>query len=286
MIKLNKFFIPYIILLIIIGFRGELLISFLLVLLHELVHYGTAVAFGFSGFDIKILPIGAVLRLKDLDEATPMEDLIITAAGPCFNLLLALACYIISTVHPGATINFLIKSNLALGLFNLIPAFPLDGGRILRDALSMKIIYRRANEITVKISIVLGYFILGSFIFLLVLGIHHYNSAIIGIFVIVSSYKERERIVYIIMGDIVRKRSKFIARKYIENKHISIYYKGDLISVLSIMDKNKYNIFTVLDDDMAVMDVLYEEEIVQGLKEYGNITIEEFVKIRDEHNIL
>ena len=82
MIKFNKFFIPYIFLLIVIGFRGELLISFILVILHEIVHYLTAVAFGFSGFDIKILPIGAVLRLKDLDEATPFEDLVISLSGP------------------------------------------------------------------------------------------------------------------------------------------------------------------------------------------------------------
>lgn len=286
MIKLNKFFIPYIILLIVIGFRGELLISFVLVVLHELVHYGTAVFFGFSGFDIKILPIGAVLRLRDLDEATPMEDLLISLSGPVFNLILAAACYIISTLYPGNIMNFLVKSNLALGLFNLVPAFPLDGGRVLRDILSTKIIYRRANEITVKVSIFLGYCILCSFVFLLVLGIPDYNTAIIGAFVIISSYKEKERIVYIIMGDIIRKRSKFIARKYIENKSISIYYKGDLINVLSIMDKNKYNIFTVLDDEMAVMDVLYEEDIVQGLKEFGNITIEEFVNHREEHNIL
>lgn len=284
MIKLNKFFIPYIFLLIVIGFRGELLVSFILVFLHEIVHYLTAVAFGFSGFDIKILPIGAVLRLKDLDEATPFEDLIISLSGPLFNLLLAVVCYYISTIYPSDTISFLIKSNLSLGIFNLIPAFPLDGGRVLRDCLSMKIIYRRANEITVKVSMVLGYCILGGFLISLALKTPDYNFAIIGLFVIISSYKERERIVYIIMSDIIRKKNRFVNSKYMENKNISVYYKGELINVLSIMDKNKYNIFTVLDEEMKVMDVIYEEEIVQGLKTYGNITIDEFIKYRDENS--
>lgn len=283
MIKLNKFFIPYIFLLIVIGFRGEILISFILVILHEIVHYLTAVAFGFSGFDIKILPIGAVLRLKDLDEATPLEDLIISLSGPLFNLLLATILYYISTIYPSDKINFLIKSNLSLGIFNLIPAFPLDGGRVLRDCLSMKIIYRQANEITVKVSMVLGYCILAAFLVSIALGSPEYNFAVIGIFVLVSSYKERERIVYIIMSDIIRKKNRFINTKYMENKNISVYYKGELINLLSIMDKNKYNIFTVLDEDMKVMDVIYEEEIVQGLKTYGNITIAEFIKYRDEN---
>lgn len=285
MIKLNKFFIPYIILLIIIGFRGELLISFILVIMHELTHYAAAVLIGFSGFDVKILPIGAVLRLKDLDEASPMEDLLISLAGPLFNIVLAFVCYTVSFYYPGNMIEFLIKSNLSLGVFNLLPAFPLDGGRILRNVLSIKTIYRRANEITVRVSIILGYFISGSFIFLLFFNIREYNMAAIGIFVIVSSYKEKERIVYIIMGDIIRKKRKFMEKKYLENKSISVYYKEELISVLGIMDKNKYNIFTVLDDDMGVIDTLYEDEVVQGLKEYGNITIEEFVDIREDSDI-
>lgn len=284
MIKFNKFFIPYIFLLIVIGFRGELLISFILVILHEIVHYLTAVAFGFSGFDIKILPIGAVLRLKDLDEATPFEDLVISLSGPLFNLVLAAVLFYISTIYPSDTISFLIKSNLSLGIFNLIPAFPLDGGRVLRDCLSMKIIYRRANEITVKVSMVLGYCILSAFLISIALKRPEYNFAIIGIFIIISSYKEWERIVYIIMSDIIRKKNRFINTKYMENKNISVYYKGELINLLSIMDKNKYNIFTVLDEDMRVMDVIYEEEIVQGLKTYGNITIEEFIRYRDENS--
>lgn len=285
MFKINKSFIPYIILLVIIAFNGELAISFIMVFLHETVHYLTAVMFGFSGFDVKVLPIGAVLRLKDLDEASPAEDLIISISGPVFNILMAVICYFLSGLYSSDIIELLFKSNLALGIFNLIPAFPLDGGRVLRDILSMKTIYRRANQLTAKISIGLGYFIIGIFIFLLFFNVFAYNTAVIGVFVIISSYREKERIAYIIMGDIVKKRSKFIQRNYIENKSISIYYKGDLISVLSLVDKNKYNIFTVLDEEMRVMDILYEEEVVQALKEYGNITIEEFVDIRENTNI-
>jgi stage IV sporulation protein FB len=281
MIKVNKFFIPYLILLIAIGFRGELFISFLVVTLHEGVHYLTAVCFGFSGFDMKILPIGTVLRLKDLDEASPKEDLIISLAGPISNFLLAISAYCINTRINGPNLELFIKSNFALGLFNLVPAFPLDGGRIMRDILSLRTIYRRANELTIKISIVTGFVLTGSFIFFALFGITNYNLGLIGIFVIITSYKEKERIAYIIMGDIIKKKIKFLNRKYIENKSISVFYKGDLIGVLSLVDKNKYSIFTVLDDNMKVMDILYEEEILEALKDYGNITIEEFVNIRD-----
>lgn len=286
MIKVNKFFVPYLILLIVIGFRGELLISFLVVMLHEAVHYFTAVCFGFSGFDMKILPIGTVLRLKDLDEASPKEDLIISLAGPVSNFLLALTAYFINIGVNEPHINLFINSNLALGLFNLMPAFPLDGGRIMRDILNLRTIYRRANELTIKISIVTGFLMIGCFIFFALLGSVNYNMGVIGAFVVISSYKEKERIAYIIMGDIIKKKIKFLNRKYIENKSISVYYKADLIGVLSLVDKNKYSIFTVLDDNMKVMDIIYEEEILEALKDYGNITIEEFVVIRDGGSLM
>ena len=87
---------------------------------------------------------------------------------------------------------------------------------------------------------------------------------------------------YIIMGDIIRKKRRFLKDSYIENKTISVYYKKDLITVLGLVDKNKYNLFTLLDEEMKVIDILTEYEVLEGLKLYGNISIEEFIKIRDE----
>ena len=85
------------------------------------------------------------------------------------------------------------------------------------------------------------------------------------------------------MGDIIKKKYNFIRKGYIENKSISIYYKSDLISILSIVDKNRYNMFTILDKDMRVIDLIYEEELIEGLKVYGNISVEKFIIHREEN---
>lgn len=281
-IKISKLFFPYIILLIIIGFKGKLLISFILVFLHELVHYIVAKKLGFKGFYIEILPIGAVLRLKDLDEADPKEDMIISLSGPLFNLLLAAIFYLISKFHYNYYYEYLIMGNLALGIFNLIPAFPLDGGRVVRDLLALKTYYKNANKITVKISIVLGALITLYSIILLLFDKRSISMMVLGIFIIIASYKEKERIVYLIMGDIINKKYKFNKKGYIENRSISMHIKKSLLEALSIIDKNKYNIFIILNSEMKAVNVIYEGELIEAIKIYGNISIEEYLKTTDE----
>lgn len=281
-IRVSKVFLLYLIVLVIIGFKGKFLISFIFVFIHELVHYGFARKLGFNGFGIEILPIGTVLKLDDLDEATPKEDLIISISGPLVNLILACVFYFFKKNYSLNYLDLIYMSNLALGIFNLIPAFPLDGGRILRDILALKTYYKRANKITVNVSFVLGFFMLGFSIVIWILNSFKVGIFIISIFIIISSYKEKERIVYLIMGDIVRKKYKFLKKGYIENRSISMYYKKTLLEAISIIDKNKYTVFLVLDEDMKTIGVLYEEELIDGLKIYGNISIEQYLHSIDE----
>lgn len=283
MVKFKKYFFLIFLCLLVMGFRGKFLVAFIMAFLHEVVHYVTARFLGFSGFDIEIWPIGTVLKLKDLDEATPLEDIIISVSGPVFNIIVALAFHIFFNIFKLQQLRLLEITNLTLGIFNLIPALPLDGGRILRDLLNIKIHYKRANIITVNFSLVIGFaFIFYYFLLFYKKSIFLYNLNIglIGLFIIVYSSRERERIVYLIMGDVIKKRVNFLKRGYLQNRTVSVCSKKNLLFMMNLIDKNRYNIFYVLNDEMNVIDIIYEQEIIDALKVYGNITIEEYLRLK------
>lgn len=155
-----------------IGFELALLFAvFTCVVLHEYGHAIAAKAFGIQTRDITLYPIGGVARLERISEV-PYEELVISMAGPLVNLVIAI---ILSPVwlFPQMSMNnlpwngpleglgwgelalvfirFLVVSNLVLLLFNLLPIFPMDGGRVLRALLSLRLGFNKATLLAVKV---------------------------------------------------------------------------------------------------------------------------------------
>ena len=140
---------------------------FTCVLLHEFGHAFAARAFGIQTPDITLLPIGGVARLNRLPDE-PWQELVVAVAGPLVNVVIA--AVLIFVVHQAAPLDQLesienpriellaklASVNIMLVLFNLIPAFPMDGGRVLRALLAMAMPYSRATWIAARIGQVLA----------------------------------------------------------------------------------------------------------------------------------
>jgi len=131
---------------------GVLIFLFLFVLLHELGHSVVARRYGIPILDITLTPIGGIARTLGLP-SSPGEEIRIALAGPAVNFALALPLGIaVALWEPGLTRDFLVPllaANLMLGLFNMIPAFPMDGGRVLRALLAMRSEYLDATRAAV-----------------------------------------------------------------------------------------------------------------------------------------
>lgn len=135
-----------------------ILVLFGSVLLHEYGHSLTARRYHIPTRDITLYPIGGVARLERMPDK-PMQELWVALAGPAVNVVIAAVLFGILLVTNGLTPfsqlgivdgpfwERVMYANLSLVLFNLIPAFPMDGGRVLRAILAMNIDYVRATQI-------------------------------------------------------------------------------------------------------------------------------------------
>jgi len=139
-----------------------ILLLFGFVVMHEYGHALTARKFGIKTRDITLYPIGGVARLERMPEK-PIEELWVALAGPAVNVVVAILLFgylaVTRTIEPltnlsvsnGSLIERLMIVNLWLVGFNLIPAFPMDGGRVLRALLGLRMEYVRATQIAANV---------------------------------------------------------------------------------------------------------------------------------------
>jgi Zn-dependent protease/predicted transcriptional regulator len=187
------------------AFFGALLMTLLFgcVVLHELGHSLVARAFGIGVHDITLYPIGGIARMERTP-SKPQHEFLIASAGPLVNLVIALvlwgvtgvasslgkldAAAALKSLAPGTdtALVWLLLSNLFLALFNLIPAFPMDGGRMLRAVLTQIYGFQEATRIAASIGQFLA---MGLGLFGVLSG--NFLLALVALFIFMGASQER-----------------------------------------------------------------------------------------------
>lgn len=275
----KKILAEIILIVLVCSYNKMFIFALIWVFLHEITHILVALKFGCKFYNIEFHIFGMKAELIDIDSLRENQKIIVYLSGALLNIVLAIFFYIINIKYDSSFIETSMNLNIGLAVFNLLPAYPLDGSRILEVILSKKMLFKKAQKIIsiVSFSIAALFIIIAVIIYIF---LHSLNlSMIIGaIIIIYITRMEEHTTMYITMSNVVKKRNKLLKNKYIENKSISVYYKQGLVNVLALVDRNKFNIFYILDDDMKLIYILNEDELIDALKVYGNMTLEEYIK--------
>jgi stage IV sporulation protein FB len=241
---------------------------FLCVLLHEFGHIFTARAFGVRTPDVILLPIGGVSRLERIPEK-PGQEFLVAIAGPMVNIAIALILMAIGGAslsverlaalqnNDVSMVDRLAVVNLFLALFNLIPAFPMDGGRVLRALLATRLGFVRATEAAAAI----GQWVAFALGFLGLFG----NPILIfiAIFVYLAASSEAHMVAIRAMSRGVPVTAATMTRlaTLTPDEHID--------AAVETLLRTSQSEFPVVDGQERPLGVLGRNELIRALRQYG-----------------
>ncbi|MFN7171108.1 MAG: site-2 protease family protein, partial [Candidatus Omnitrophota bacterium] len=237
------------------GLRGVFIIFFVFfcVTIHELMHSLQAKRFGIRVEQIILLPIGGMASLRKMPD-NPKEEFIVAISGPLFNIIFALIFfYPLYTLlgpedffHPSLdtwarTFAYAFWINPLLAFFNLLPAFPMDGGRILRAFLAQRMNYKKATHIAVQ----LGHLFAILFIFF---GIryNHLLLIVIAFFVYFAASQEGAQV------DLRMVLKRFFVRDILNPNFISISPQTTINEILGLIFHTHQEDFPVVEGENLV----------------------------------
>ncbi len=252
-------------------FVSYFVLLFVCVLLHEFGHALVAKRYGISTRDIILSPIGGLARLEYIPKI-PMQEFYIAIGGPLVNVVLVLICLIFVWIRAiplnfdveylflnpsfDSMIQFLFWMNLTLFAFNLIPAFPMDGGRILRSLLSVKWGFDTATRWATAVGKLLA---VGIFFYAII--DQQYILTIITAFVFITANREYQNL------QTKKLLETTSAEAIVYPSWTKIYLEDPLEKPLNIFSQGSEQSFLVFDENDVLVGSLPSLFLMQAKKE-------------------
>ena len=217
----KKILAEIILIVLVCSYNKMFIFALIWVFLHEITHILVALKFGCKFYNIEFHIFGMKAELIDIDSLKENQKIIVYLSGALLNIVLAIFFYIINIKYDSSFIETSMNLNIGLAVFNLLPAYPLDGSRILEVILSKKMLFKKAQKIIsiVSFSIAALFIIISAIIYIF---LHSLNlSMIIGaIIIIYITRMEEHTTMYITMSNVVKKRNPY---QYITSRDLLMY---------------------------------------------------------------
>ena len=247
-IRVNLFLLLLCVVYAALGFAVEVLLIFAAVLVHEIAHAVIAVILGINVAEVELLPFGGQAKIEDFTGLEPDREIYVAMAGPAASLSLAGIFYFLQDGITSPYLPLFININLILGLFNLCPALPMDGGRILRAILSGIIGYKKATARAAVLGkiIAVGLIIFGLYqIYFLHSGA---NYVLVGVLLFWAARREGQLLAYAFMRYLVNKKSELSKHGVLPSQQL-ISREDTLVKIILESTRPSYYLVVVAVDE-------------------------------------
>lgn len=263
-IKISIWLLLILIMLIVTNDINNYLLFIGFIFVHELAHIITAKYLNVKLNTFYVLPVGFCAQLDGIDNLSKKQELLITAAGPLINLLIA---FIFHTLD----INDIAKVNAFLGIFNLLPVEPLDGYKIVKNIVGVKASTRVSYIFTVVL-LVIG--------IILLIYIKNYSLILLMIYVIGFNYYTPKFRLYSFIKELVMTDTKLKNGKTLKTNLLICKKECLVLEVIKQFEIEKYNMLYVLDNNDRVLGIITQSNIISSFKDIDyNTNLEYFINL-------
>jgi Zn-dependent protease/CBS domain-containing protein len=255
-----------------------IVLLFACVLLHEFGHVFAARRYGIKTPDVTLLPIGGVASLERIPEK-PSQEIVVALAGPAVNLVIALALIVVLGARfdlsqmaqleqaQSTLAGRVAAANVMLLLFNLIPAFPMDGGRVLRALLAIPLGYTRATRAAAGVGQALAV------VFALIGLLGNPILMLIAVFIFLAASGEAG---YVQARDYTR---GYLAGQAMISQYQTLGLSSTGDDAAALLIRTTQQEFPVVDQDGILQGVLTRKDLIAALSERGGSTpVAEFMQ--------
>lgn len=254
--KVSPLLVLMVFLMFFLGYFSECVSYLVAVILHEMSHAEVSRKLGYSLCEIKLAPYGASLT-GAFEGVKWVDEIIIALAGPVCNIILAVFCVALWWLVP-STYFFLetfVMSNVFTAIFNLIPIFPLDGGRALLALISKKVPRQKAYKIFRFFGYFLSLIFCGLFIATLFYS-PNISFILISIFIMVSTFIPDKNCKYQRLYSMAFRSEKVKAG--INVREIMVSESSSVFAMLRLLNGNYYTKFLIVNEKFQVVAFVSE----------------------------
>lgn len=245
--KIHPLFVLYLVFLIVIGQYESLLVYFFVVCIHEFAHSFTAKKLGYKLEKMTLMPYGVCLNYNT-NYFLPNDEILIAISGPFVNFFLSILCFASWWIFPILMPYFQLfcYANIVLFVFNLLPCYPLDGGRVLSAIITKRYDKKLAIKICVVLNVCISVVMILAFVLGLFFAVINTNLLIIALFLFVGILEPQKSTSYTYLSIGVNRKNDLSGKQI---KFTFVKSSEKIYKLISKMSKHKFNVFYVVFDD-------------------------------------